>query len=176
MGESIPSSSSSPRFAASGGEMVHVVVKRQGNGVDCLKLVERVGRAATFPANVRLLDMDDPRVRDIVTLAFERTGVELPIDAVVTGCAYDVDGVTHKFAWICETAGGRARTVTRVIDCLRSSRTARGALFLAVWLLLAIALPSPFQSFWDDLIGPIYATTTIPNALPCHCAADKSHG
>ncbi|AEZ50845.1 hypothetical protein DC1_00027 [Burkholderia phage DC1] len=176
MGESIPSSSSSLRFAASGGEMVHVVIKRQRNGVDSLKLIEKVPRATTFPAHARLLDMDDVRVRDIVTLAFERAAVELPIDAVVSGCAYDIGDETHKFAWICENAAGSVPAgVMRVIGCLRRSPAARRALFVAAWLLLAITLPSPFQSFWNDLIYPSKAEA-IEHASPCQCGVENDHG
>ncbi|WBF05262.1 hypothetical protein [Burkholderia phage CSP3] len=152
MGEIIPSSSSSLRNAAGCGEMVRVVVKRQGNGVDRLKLIEKVPRPATFPANARLLDMDDVRVRDLVTLGFERAGVDLPTDAVVTGCAYEVGDETHKCAWICEVDADASTgpVVSRVIEWIRSNRAARRTV-LALLLAAAYIFPSPFE--WGEVLA-----------------------
>lgn len=148
MGEPTPLSSSSPGSAASYGEMVRVVVKRLGNGVDCLRRVEKVTRAVMFPPGARLLDMDDARVRDLVMLGFERAGVDLPTDAVVMGCAYEVGDETHKCAWVSEEAS--VPVVSRVADWLRHNAMPRRALVAAL-LMAAYMAPSPFE--WGEVIA-----------------------
>src|SRR5262249_30273206 len=132
MGEPIPLSSGSPSNVAGSGEMVRVVIKRLGNGVDCLTRVEKVPRPATFPVASRLLDMDDARVRDLVGLGFERAGADLPADATVMGCVYDVGDETHKCAWVCANAAAPSPVVPRVADWLRHIAAPRHALLAAL--------------------------------------------
>ncbi|AFN39096.1 hypothetical protein G167_gp58 [Burkholderia phage BcepMigl] len=144
MGETIPLSSGSPSNAAGFGEMVRVVVRRLGNGVDCLRRVEKVPRPAMFPADSRLLDMDDARVRDLVALGFERAGAELPADAIVMGCAFEVGDETHKCAWICDEPAASGALVSRVADWLRNSPVSRRAV-IAAMLAAMYVIPSPFQ-------------------------------
>ncbi|ACR15020.1 hypothetical protein BcepIL02_gp27 [Burkholderia phage BcepIL02] len=151
MGETIPLSAGSPSNAAGFGEMVRVVVRRLGNGVDCLRRVEKVPRPATFPADSRLLDMDDVRVRDLVTMGFGRAGVELSDDATVMGCAYEVGDETHKCAWICDGEAAASDTVvSRVAGWLRNSSASRRAM-LAALLAAVYMIPSPFE--WGEVIA-----------------------
>lgn len=171
MRETTPLSSGSPSNAASYGEMVRVVVRRLGNGVDCLRRVERVPRPATFPDDSRLLDMDDARVRDLVALGFDRAGVDLPSDATVMGCAFEVGDETHKCAWICDEPAAAGKMVSRVADWLRNSPAARRAL-LAGLLALAYLFPSPFE--WGEVVASaapmVRAITHSPLCGTAHAA------
>lgn len=161
MGDVLSSSLSSLGQAAGTGEVVHFVVERLRNGVDRLKLVERVPPTVRVP--VRNIDMDDTRVRDLVTLGLARAGIDVPANATLKGFAYDVGEETHKCVWICD---GDERTPGAAWRDRLRTPAARRMLYAAL-LALAFAVPSPWE---------LWRVITAADATTAHAAACIASG
>ncbi|CAB3972281.1 hypothetical protein BLA3211_06887 [Burkholderia aenigmatica] len=80
--------------------MLHVVVKELGNKVDRIERSECIEQAASFPAGADQLDMDDPRIRDIVAVGLSQQGIDPGDDAHLTGFVYRDGEHLHVMAWI----------------------------------------------------------------------------
>ncbi|CAH0532187.1 hypothetical protein UAM5_00070 [Ralstonia phage UAM5] len=139
MGDSVPSSS-----------MMRIVVQRLWNGVDRLKSVEVVPRVATFPPHARLLDLDNPRKRDLVTLGMEQVGMVLSSGAIVMGCVYDDGDDSHILAWVSQPPAG-ASAVQWVRAFVSEQVTCRRCIYVAL-LTVAFLAPSPFID-WDEVFA-----------------------
>jgi hypothetical protein len=107
---------------------------------------------------VRPLDLDDARVRDLVTLGLARAGISVPPNATLAGCAYDVGNETHKCVWICDSAPQPSATWR---DRLRSP-AARRMLYAAL-IAIAFAVPSPWE-LWRVITA---ADATTEHASAC---------
>ncbi|AOJ09636.1 hypothetical protein [Burkholderia mayonis] len=86
--------------AATVEKMLHVVVLDMRNKVDRIVSTGYVDMPSAFPANATPLNMDDPRMRDIVTIGLTQQGVDPGDDATLVGRVYQDGGYLHVAAWV----------------------------------------------------------------------------
>lgn len=125
---------------------MHLVVRRLENGVDRIESMEIVPRPATFPAHARLLNMDCPRKRDLVSVGLESIGVIVPADAIMMGCVYDDGGTTHIMTWRCWRDARPARPMPRLISGVMENPRSRRVVYAAI-VAIAILAPSPWEMY-----------------------------
>ncbi|ULR75101.1 hypothetical protein JC1_29 [Burkholderia phage JC1] len=102
MSSNLPPSFFSRGYAIATDKMLHIVVRDMGNKVDRIELAEYVDKPAGFPQHAVQIDIDEPRIRDIVNVSLERVGVEPNEDMIYGGCVYTDDaGLLHIAAWSC---------------------------------------------------------------------------
>ncbi|WRQ05487.1 tail fiber protein [Ralstonia phage AhaGv] len=123
---------------------MHLVVRRLENGVDRIESMEIVPRPATFPAHARLLNMDCPRKRDLVSVGLESIGVIVPADAIMMGCVYDDGGTTHIMTWRCWRDARPACPMPRLISCVMENPRSRRVVYAAI-VAIAFLTPSPWE-------------------------------
>ncbi|AXG67722.1 hypothetical protein [Ralstonia phage GP4] len=146
MDEGISSSSFSRGHTALTDFMMHLVVRRLENGVDRIESMEIVPRPATFPAHARMLNMDCPRKRDLVSVGLESIGVIVPADAIMMGCVYDDGDASHIMAWRCWRNHRPAPLMPRPLSCVLENPRSRRVVYAAI-VAIAVLAPSPWEMY-----------------------------
>lgn len=82
----------------SGNAMLHLVVEQLSNGVDRLEKIERLERNEE-PAITAVLDVEEPRTRDLIEVALSRLNLAPEVDAQAVGSSCTVAGQTHLYVW-----------------------------------------------------------------------------
>lgn len=81
-----------------GSAMLHLVVGQLSNGVDRIEGAERLERSEE-PAITEALDVDEPRIRDLVEAALAHLNLDPELDAQAVGSSCTIAGQTHLYVW-----------------------------------------------------------------------------
>lgn len=100
-GGEIPSSSFERGHTPYTQNMVHLVVRDMGNGVERVEWWGYVSRPASFPRETEPIDPRLPAVWEILEIAVRGSGLEIAPDALLVGCRYEQEGLTHLCVWSC---------------------------------------------------------------------------
>ena len=100
-GGEIPSSSFERGHTPYTQNMMHLVVRDMGNGVERLEWLAYEPRPSGFPFGSDPIDPRSPAVWELLEIAIRRAGIDLAPDALLVGFRYDHEGLTHLCIWSC---------------------------------------------------------------------------